>query len=489
MKFLIDTNVLITLEPVTPELEPTAEVATEFLALAIEGQHSVVRHPAQRIDDANDKDEARRRARTILFRKYRTLASVRPSGPDFTAALGSPASGTNDWVDNQLLVALEARAVDFLVTEDAGIHRKANRVGLGMQVLRVRDAVDMLRTFLDRAPAAPPAVEWVKATALDERDPIFDSIRAEYPELNTWLGVCRLEERDVALIRTREGGYAGVCILARKSDKFGAKGKWLKICQFKVSERFGGRRYGELLLKTVFDYRFTNDYDFAYVTVFDHHDNLIQTFEDFGFQPWIDRTPRGELVLIKTFRPTQADRDGLDPLDYHRRFGPPALAMRPERTFVIPIKPEYHRTLFPESERQLGLGFDEPDRPHGNALRKAYLCHAKILSIPVGSTLLFYRSQDLHTISFVGVLEEARRSEDVEAIAKLVFRRTVYSYEQIEAMARQPTLALLFRQDRILAEPITLAEARASQLLLAAPQSIATVRAEGFEWLMRRIGA
>ena len=356
LKFLIDTNVLISLEPVTADLEPTAEVAAEFLALANEGRHSVIRHQAQRLDDANDRDDARRRARTVLFRKYRTLATVRPSRPELVAALGAPAHGTNDWVDNELLFAVEAKAVDFLVTEDGGIHRKAARIGLALQVIRVRDAVDMLRTSLDRAPAAPPAVEWIKATALDERDPIFESIRAEYPELDAWLGVCRREERDVALIHAREGGYAGVCILARKTDKFGTIGKFLKICQFKVSERFSGRRYGELLLKTVFDYRRANEYDFAYVTVFDHHDALIQLFADFGFQPWVDRTPRGESVLIKTFRPTPADRASLGAMDFHRRFGPPALAMIRERTFVIPIQPEYHRMLFPEAEPQLGLG-------------------------------------------------------------------------------------------------------------------------------------
>jgi GNAT superfamily N-acetyltransferase len=489
LKFLIDTNVLISLEPVTAELEPTAEVAAEFLALANEGGHAVVRHLAQRVDDANDRDEARRKARSVLFRKYRTLAPVRPSRPDLVDALGAPAHGTHDWVDNELLFAVEAHAVDFLVTEDGGIHRKAARIGLGLQVVRVRDVVDMLRTSLDRAPAPPPAVEWIKATALDERDPIFRSIRAEYPELDEWLGICRIEERDVALIRSRDGGYAGVCILARKTDKFGASGRFLKICQFKVSEHFGGRRYGELLLKTVFDYRRANGYDFAYVTVFDHHDSLIQLFADFGFQPWVDRTPRGESVLIKSFRPSDADAAGLEPLEFHRRFGPPALALRPERTFVIPIQPEYHRMLFPQAEPQLGLGLDDTDRPYGNALRKAYLSHAKINPMPSGSTLLFYRSGDAHAITCVGVLEEAHRSDDAEAIAKLVVRRTVYSFEQISAMAQQPTLTLLFRQDRILAEPISLAEARASQLLSAAPQSIASVRAEGFEWLTKRIGA
>lgn len=487
MKFLIDTNVLISLEPVAADLEPTAALAAEFLALALEGGHPVVRHPAQRVDDAKDKDDGRRRARAVLFRKYPTIGRVRPMRPEFENVLGAAVHGSNDWVDNELLVAVEARAVDFLVTEDDGIHRKARRVGLAARVLLVRDAFDMLRTFLDRPPAPPPAVEWIKATELDERDPIFDSVRSDYPELDAWLGQCRLENRDVALIRSSENGYAGVCILARKADKFGASGKFLKICQFKVDDRFRGRRYGELLLKTVFDYRRDNGFDVAYVTVYEHHDALVRLFEDFGFERWINRTPRGELVLLKSFRPTDQDRETLDPLLLHRRFGPPALAPRAEQTFIVPIKPEFHRLLFPEAEPQLGLGLDAIDRPYGNALRKAYLSHSRINPMPPGSTLLFYRSGDQHAITCVGVVEAARREHDAEAIALLVGNRTVYSLDQIGEMARKPVLTLLFRQDRLLKQPIPLAEARRSQLLLAAPQSIAAVRLEGFEWLTRRI--
>lgn len=488
LKFLVDTNVLISLEPVTPDLEPTAELAAEFLALAHDGGHPVVRHPAQRVDDANDRDEARRKARGVLFRKYPTLGRVRDMRPEFDALLGTPQHGSNDWVDNQLLGAVEARAVDFLVTEDGGLHRKAKRVGLSARVLLVRDALDMLRTFLDRAPAPPPAVEWVKATELDETDPIFDSVRREYPALDEWLGRCRLETRDVALIRPRGGTYAGVCILAKKADKFGVSGKFLKICQFKVSEEFGGRRYGELLLKTVFDYRRTNGYDFAYVTVFEHHDGLVRLFEDFGFYQWVDRTPEGELVLIKSFRPTDEDRATLDPLTFHKRFGPPALDLKPEQTFVIPIQPRFHRMLFPEAEPQLALGL-EADRPYGNALRKAYLSHSRIRSMPAGSTLLFYRSGDAQAIICVGVLELASREQDADAIATLVGKRTVYSLDEISRLATKPVLALLFRQDRLLERPIGLAEAREVQLLSAAPQSIAAIRQEGFEWLTRRLGA
>lgn len=487
MKFLIDTNVLIALEPVTPSLEPLADLAAEFISLAGEGGHAVVRHPAQRVDDAHDRDEARRTARTVLFRKYRTIGRVRPSRGLIASELGSPPSGSHDWVDHELLTALEAGAVEFLVTEDDGIHRKARRARLGSRVLHVRDAVDMLRTFLDRPPAAPPAVEWVKATEIDERDPIFDSIRSEYPELDEWLSTCRLEERDTAIIRAPDGGYAGISIVAKKAGKFGLPGKFLKVCQFKVDDRFAGRRYGELLLKTLFDYRAQNGYDYAYVTAFEHHESLIRLFTDFGFEPFVARSDRGEVILVKSFRPTREDETGLEPLEYHRSFGPPALLLDPDRIFVVPIQPRYHQMLFPEAEPQLALPIGELDRPFGNALRKAYLSHSRIGMVPPGSTLLFYRSGDWQAVACVGVLEAAVRPEDTDQLVGLVGKRTVYSLDEIKRLAAKPTLALLFRQDRFLVRPIKLAEMLQAQLLLGPPQSITHARSEGFAWLTKRI--
>jgi GNAT superfamily N-acetyltransferase len=496
MKFLVDTNILISLEPVGSELEPTAPIAAEFLNLASVGGHQVVRHRAQETDQINDRNAARRKARQVLFSKYPVLPRIRGMPAEFEAVLGGHPVGSHDWVDNQLLGALEAGAVDFLVTEDAGIHRKARRVDLGQRVLLVGDARDMLRTFLDQPPTAPPAVRWINATELEERDPIFDSVRAEYAGFDSWLAKCRLETRDVAIILGTDGMYAGVCIVARKGDKFGARAKFLKICQFKVDDQYRGRRYGELLLKAAFDYRLKNNYDYAYVTVFERHDGLVRLFEDFGFSRWVDRSDRGEVILVKRFNPTSDDRNGVPALDFHIRFGPPALNADRSQTFVVPIVPEFHRLLFPDAEAQvvgaqlpLGLPTPEPDRPFGNSLRKAYLCHAQVRTLAPGATLLFYRSHDLKGVSCVGVVERASREVDPDDIARLVGKRTVYSYEQIKDLARKPVLTVLFRQDRILADPIPLAELLQRQLLSGHPQSIVSVKKEGFKWVMDRIGA
>ena len=494
LKFLVDTNILIAIEPVQTELEPTARVASDFIGMALTAGHNVVRHEAQEADRARDRDVDRSRAREVLFNKYPRLGAVRAL-PDVEAELGSPAAGSNDWVDNQLLVAVKAGAVDFLVTEDQGVHRKAARIGIADLVFTAADARQMLIALLPGPPAPLPSIEWMSAAQLED-DPIFDSVRADYqPGFDEWFAKCRKEGRDTCVIRAPDGTYAAVTILHGEEEFLEIRAKWLKICQFKVADPYRGRRYGELLLKAVFDYRRRHGFDSAYVTVFDKYDSLARLLKMYGFDALDVRTRRGELIVSKSFRPAATEATAIDSLTYHVRYGPPALKLDPEQTFAIPIRPEYHRLLFPEAEwqvrgPQLSFELAEPDvdHPFGNAIRKAYLCHSPSNQLVPGSTIVFYRSQDLRALTVVGVVEQAARLGNADEITRLVGNRTVYSLKQIEEMAAQgPVLVILFRQDRVLPEPIPLAECTQRQLLSRSPMSVTAVHRSGFEWLSSKI--
>jgi hypothetical protein len=250
-----------------------------------------------------------------------------------------------------------------------------------------------------------------------------------------------------------------------------------------------------LLLKAVFDYRRRHGFDSAYVTVFDKYDSLARLLKMYGFDALDVRTRRGELIVSKSFRPAATEATAIDSLTYHVRYGPPALKLDPEQTFAIPIRPEYHRLLFPEAEwqvrgPQLSFELAEPDvdHPFGNAIRKAYLCHSPSNQLVPGSTIVFYRSQDLRALTVVGVVEQAARLGNADEITRLVGNRTVYSLKQIEEMAAQgPVLVILFRQDRVLPEPIPLAECTQRQLLSRSPMSVTAVHRSGFEWLSSKI--
>ena len=71
--------------------------------------------------------------RSTLLGKYPTLPDP-PSLDHVNSVLGPVASDSHHSVDHQLLAALLADAVDVLITEDVGIHRKAKRLLLQHRV-------------------------------------------------------------------------------------------------------------------------------------------------------------------------------------------------------------------------------------------------------------------------------------------------------------------------------------------------------------------
>jgi hypothetical protein len=490
MKFLIDTNVFIPLEPtVETDLEAGSPAGFAFVRRAQEAGHQVYVHPALRDDIARDKLDARRRLREKLFEKYPALPVPPTPTPDQESRIGHAGPGTNNWVDNALVVALAADAVDWLVTDDEGVHKKARRLGRGDRVLTLADARGLTEDLFAKDPPPPPAVRATVAHDLRDQDPIFASFRVDYPGFDGWLSQCKRQHRKVFVIEP-VGGYGGIAILKDESPpEHGLSGKVLKLCSFKVSEAHAGRRYGELLLKPVFAFAEVNRFDWVYVTVLPKHERLVALLEDFGFEPLAGETTEcGELVLAKPMTVGETSTsDALDALAFNRRYGPRRVRFDGVLTFVIPIQPHYHDLLFPEVQPQLTLqpgGFAA-----GNGLRKAYLCHSPTKSVPPGSNLFFYRSSDARAVTVLGVVEATMRSQDVVDVARYVGTRTVYSYTAIEQLcAHGPVLALGFRQARILDHPIPFGDLVGGAVLKAPPQSITRLSKEATLWLAKTIG-
>jgi hypothetical protein len=277
ISFLLDANILIALEPTSPEeIEANTPAVVELVRLAAEAGCALLVHPAVDADIRDDRDDKRRALRSTLLRKYPRL----PDPPRVPAAwltlFGRPKRGSNDWVDSRLLAALNADAVDYLVTEDRGLHSKARRVGLEDRVADVGEALTILRGLFEVVPVPPPAVRCVSAHVLDGHDPIFDELRGEYPQFDDWLRKAKRQRRHTWLIDGENARHAAVCIVKREgSGEYGLRGRVLKICTFKVSADHTGYRFGELLLKAVFEHARQSRYAAMYVTVFESHSGLI----------------------------------------------------------------------------------------------------------------------------------------------------------------------------------------------------------------------
>ena len=130
MNFLIDTNIVIPLEPCEiADLHVNIEQALEFYRLMQESKNSVFIHPSIQYDLDRDKNKQRADLRRSLLGRYQEIKAF-PDVLSIENIIGASVQHSNDWVDNNLLSAVYGNAVDCLVTEDKGIHKKANRLNI-----------------------------------------------------------------------------------------------------------------------------------------------------------------------------------------------------------------------------------------------------------------------------------------------------------------------------------------------------------------------
>jgi hypothetical protein len=489
MNILIDTNIVLPLEPgSTVDLEVNTNNAVLFHSLSSQSNNVICVHPAIEYDLARDKNQERANLRRTLIGRYKTLPSPPPPSCLDSEDVGTPEFGSNDYVDNCYLAAVKDNAVDFLITEDKGVHRKARKLGIESRVLLLKEAIDLLRNLFDESPPPPPSVEKIYVHELDTSDEILSSLRKDYdPNFDSWLIKCKREHREAYIIRTEDTSQlAGILIIKREEQlPSGDSGKTLKLCTFKVSDKYGGNRYGELLLKSAFDYAYLNKYKYIYFTTYQKQEGLIAFASSFGFEISKSYNERGESILYKEFEYSNDQLNTLSALEFHIRFGPRAFMFDKNSTFVVPIVPKFHGILFPELEKQIPLFRNY--RPCGNSIKKAYLCHSTTKLLNPGDNLLIYRSHDLSGITAIGVVEETLRSQDPNEITRFVGTRTVYPYSEIVELCKKPTLAVKFRYAQRFNKPLILKDLKKHRVLKGAPQSISRLQDEGLSWIKEKI--
>lgn len=490
MNLLIDTNIVIPLEPSSFEdIGINTDSAIQLHNLCNRSHNILCIHPAINYDIDRDTNLPRASLRRKLLGRYKMLEPFPDVAALDSTVVGTPDIGTNDYVDNCLLSALYKEAVDFLITEDKEIHKKAVRLGISGRVLFLQDAILLLKDFFDETPPPPPAVQNIPAYELDEADPIFTSLRKDYaPHFDDWIKKCKREGRDVYIITNQNGFLGGLIILKQEATlPDGTHGKTLKICTLKVSDGSSGQRYGELLLKTAFEYADRNSYQFAYFTAFPDKQALIDFCISFGFEVSPFRKANGEYIVFKRFAFTQQELSEMLALDFHIKFGPLVTSYTGNSIFIIPIVPEYHNLLFPKARIQTNLFGEISNRPCGNSIKKAYLSHSRSVRLNPGDNILFYRSKDSSALTVLGIVEDWIRSRNPNTIAQYVGTRTVYKFSEIEQMCNKPVLAIKFRFIRILHKSIPLRNLVANGIVGGPPQSITLLNEAGKEWVKNQI--
>lgn len=97
--------------------------------------------------------------------------------------------------------------------------------------------------------AAPSAVRLLDGQHVNDRAPIFDSLREDYPRFDTWWAQKVAGQRRPVLLTGTRHAPTGVAVLKLEpAGSYGLGGPLLKICTFKVARAAPGAGLGSALI-------------------------------------------------------------------------------------------------------------------------------------------------------------------------------------------------------------------------------------------------
>ena len=375
MRILIDTNVIISREDNHKVNLKTAKLFKN----APRAGYEIVFHVKQLEDINKDKDESRKEITLSKLENYNQIDFCQDPNQDqeFITKVGIPKKD-NDDIDNNLLYALMRDAVEFLVTEDVEIHKKAEKINLEQRIFTIDEAsyfFEDLQTKKIKSPFFLDEIEWAE---INIKDPFFDSLKNDYSEFEVWFREKAREGRKGWIYKPN--GLEAVCLwkIERKeivpelmSDE---KHDRIKICTMKVEQR--GFKIGELFLQLIFDLTRRNNIDEIYLSVFPNKETLIYILQQFGFQKK-GKNLRGEDFYLKQMKPiieNQEEIDQYNNIEFSKKFYPSILTKNCD-IYTIPIQSKYFKVLFNQfdkTQRRLTSQITRKQIP-GNSIKKAYL--------------------------------------------------------------------------------------------------------------------
>ncbi len=483
MRILLDTNIIILRED-NKVIQEDLQILMKIIQKL---DYKILVHPKSIEDIKRDTDEERRKVTLSKFKAYDSM-EVSPDPRKnrvFTEITGAP-KNDNDLIDDYLLYSIYKNAVNFLITEDGGIHKKAYKLRISERVLNVLEALDLFKKDLPKDVRLPPALYKTTMADLNVNDPIFDTLREDYQKFNDWYARKSTEGRECWIYRRNNGSLGAVLIYKFEEEIILSEPpleqkRRIKIATMKVSHV--GHKIGELLLKLSFELAINNDIPEIYLTHFTReNDFLVDLIKDYGFRKvsiikreW---TEVPEDVFVKKIFIQKGDIEEIPHVEISKQYYPNFYDGVEVKKFIIPIQPGYFKKLFTDfpirqttMDEHLGEFIIE-----GNTIKKAYLSQANIKKMEVGDLLLFYRSIDVQSILSIGVIEQIDYDmRDPAEIISIVGKRTVFSSREIEEISQKNTIVILFNHLFHLNRPIKFKKLLEMGILHGPPQSISEI--------------
>lgn len=404
MKALLDTNIIIHREA---NRAVNRDIGTLFKWLD-KGKYTKFIHPVsvEEIEKNLNKDTVN--TFKIKLDSYERIKVASPINDDVKIISDSIDFTVNDKNDTILLNEVYNNRVDLLITEDKNIHKKAELLGIS-------DRVFTIDSLLEKIVSENPELIDYKVLSVKKiyfgqvnlKDQFFDGFREDYADFDKWFNKKSDETAYVTYAKDKILSFLYLKVEGPEENysdiiPIFSKKKRLKIGTFKVVSN--GVRLGERFLKIIFDNAFINKVDEIYVTIFDKRDDekrLIALLEEWGFVLHGKKhsSSGGELVFVRDFTPAYNPAKPKSTYPF---------ISRKTNIFLVPIKPEYHTELLPDSilTTETTSDFIE-NEPHRNAISKTYISRSREKGLNAGDLIIFYRSGGLYksVISTIGIVE------------------------------------------------------------------------------------
>lgn len=394
-----------------------------------------VTHPLTEEEISRYGDTKHLEVLKIKLQAYeRIYTRAEPTREFYDRLSAFPVKNENDQVDNQFLYEVYSARVDMLITEDKRMRLKAQALGIENRVFSIEQFInEATRKYPSLIEYKTLNVKPFRIGELNWKDPFFDSLRSSYPGFDNWLA--KKSEEKVYVCHDHINHILGLLYLKIEEENenysdispiFSPKRR-LKIGTFKTETT--GFRLGERFIKITFDNAKQAGIDEIYVTMYPFVKGLRELLEQWGFEYWGEKGK--EIVLIKKLTKYDERRTTLQNFP---------LVRKDCNKFILPIYPQYHTTLLPDSI----LNTEQPtdfikNIAHRYALRKIYITGALVCSATKGDLVVFYRIGDRppqkysSVLTSIGIISRIRKNfQSKDEFFKACENRTVFSRQDLE---------------------------------------------------------
>jgi predicted nucleic acid-binding protein len=253
MKVLLDTNIIIHRE--------TSHIINKSIGqlfrLLDKGKYTKCIHPVTIKEIEKNLNLLTVQSFQVKLESYKQLIQTTPIGQEFKFIIEEIDKSQNDFNDSILLNEIYMERIDYFITEDKKIHKKA-------KLLDIDDKVFTIETFIDKELSEHPELINYKVLSVRKKrfgelninDVFFDTFKNDYNGYVKWF----TRKADEFIYVTYEDNFIASLLYLKEEDHsedysninpvFFPK-KRLKIGTFKITRN--GARLSERFIKIIFD--------------------------------------------------------------------------------------------------------------------------------------------------------------------------------------------------------------------------------------------